>query len=276
MASLTVTLIDVGWGDSVLIESEDDAGVVHRGLIDSNDTNTLRSSHLFLKRHFEKTGMNIGDEKPVFNFVLLSHAHADHAQGLKAIMRNFGTQNFWYPKSLEWASFTHLISYARRSRNVGRQLALDSQSTLPNLGVASMNVLWPPQDENEIDRHNENNNSVVLQITLGQHSVILTGDAEAEVWQSIAASIPANTQFFKVPHHGSINGSLNNGQPAWLNHCPNAALLGISSHVRPFGHPHQQVVDLFDQNGRQYLRTDRHYHIAFTTDGTSSSLKYSH
>jgi len=277
MANLTVTLIDVGWGDSILLESTDDNGTVFRGLIDSNDTTTLRSSHLFLKRHFEKAGININDDKPIFDFVMLSHAHADHAQGLKAIMKNFGTEHFWYPKSLEWASFSHLLSYARRSNNVQQQLALNNQTPLPRLGAADMSVLWPRQGDHNIDQHNENNNSIVLQITLGQHSVLLTGDAEAEVWQHVAPSIPPSTQFFKVPHHGSVNGSLDNGAPAWLNDCPNGAMLGISSHVRPFGHPHQQVVNLFDNNSRNYLRTDRHYHIAFTTDGVSQPvLKYSH
>ena len=32
--------------------------------------------------------------KPIFDFVMLSHAHADHAQGLKSLMRSFGTKNF--------------------------------------------------------------------------------------------------------------------------------------------------------------------------------------
>jgi beta-lactamase superfamily II metal-dependent hydrolase len=275
MALLRVILIDVGWGDSILIESEDDQGVVHRGLIDSNDTTYQKSSYLFLKRHFEKAGINVEDDKPIFEFVMLSHPHSDHAQGLKAIMKSFGTRYFWYPKSLEWANCSYLISYARRSTNVRWYQAVDDQHILNNLGNASLRILWPPQGI--INAHSENNNSIVLQLTLDQMSVLLTGDAEADVWQGIAGSIPANTAFFKVPHHGSVNGTFDNDQPAWLNDCPQGATLGISSHVRPFNHPHQRVINLFAQNNRTFLRTDEHYHLTFTTDGhTPPTLKYSH
>ncbi len=58
-----------------------------------------------------------------------------------------------------------------------------------------------------VTSNNENDNSVVLAITLGQVVFVLTGDAEADgVWTHIASQIPANTRFFKVPHHGSANG----------------------------------------------------------------------
>jgi hypothetical protein len=54
MSTLSVTLIDVGWGDSLLIESRDNSDS-HYALVDSNDTSSSRSSHIFLKRFFEKT-----------------------------------------------------------------------------------------------------------------------------------------------------------------------------------------------------------------------------
>lgn len=274
MGKLTITLIDVGWGDSILIESEEATGETHRGLIDSNDTAITRSSSIFLKKHFEKEGLTIEDNKPFFDFVILSHAHADHAQGLKSIMREFGTKFFWYPKSLEWASFTYLISFARRSKNIDSHQAIDSTNILPSLGSTSLKVLWPPKDLKQ--SISENNNSIVLSLTLGDVSVLLTGDAEALVWNQIAGQIPNETAFFKVPHHGSVNGTFDNGQPIWINNCPNLATLGISSHVRPFSHPDPRVIDLFNKHSRSYLRTDEHFHIIFSTDGVTTSLRYSH
>lgn len=273
MSSLSVTLIDVGWGDSILIESEKH-GVIHYGLIDSNDTTISRSSHLFLKRHFEKAGLSIQNAKPIFDFVLLSHAHADHAQGLKPIMRTFGTRNFWYPKSLAWAGFSHLIGFARRSPNVGWNQAIDNTNVLPGLGDAHMRILWPPK--NDMDPYCENNNSVVLLLTLNRVSIVLTGDAEAKAWLNIASLIPTNTEFFKVPHHGSVNGTFLYNQPTWLNQCPQGAVLAISSHVRPFDHPDPEVINLFKSRNRTYLRTDEHYHVTFNTDGRVVELKYSH
>lgn len=86
-----MTLIDVGWGDSLLLESVDNRGNAYYALIDSNDTSTLRSSHILLKRFFEKKKVAVPAAGHTFEWVLLTHVHADHGQGLKKILRDFGT-----------------------------------------------------------------------------------------------------------------------------------------------------------------------------------------
>ncbi|HEX7320649.1 MAG TPA: hypothetical protein VF399_09900 [bacterium] len=274
MSSLSVTLIDVGWGDSILIESMDSNDVTRYAMVDSNDTMYFRSSYIFLDKYFEKKNVKIPDAKPVFEFVLLSHAHSDHGQGLKAIMKDFGTKNFWYPKSLNWSSLATLIDYANRSTNVKHHESLDTTKVLPDFGDVKMIVLWPSADA--IDT-NENNNSVVIKLKLDNSVFMLTGDAEAGVWDKIASQIPIETQFFKVPHHGSINGTFDqlNNTP-WASACPPGVELGISSHVRPYSHPDQKVIDLFQTKQMHTYRTDQHYHVTFSTDGSSSSVKYSH
>ena len=268
-------MIDMGWGDSILIESEADSGVMHYGLIDSNDDDKQkkRSSYFFLKRYFETAGIDVAAASPLFDFVLLSHAHADHASGLKLIMKKFGTERFWYPKSDRLGVYTELIRFAGRSSNVGLHQAIDNTNILPRLGDVEMSVLWPRR--NQIDSKNENNNSVVLHLELDQVSLLLTGDAEDEVWRNIASEISSKTMFFKVPHHGSENGTFDHGRPAWLNECPNAHL-GISCHVQRFGHPDQSVMDLFNNSNRKYYRTDLNYHVTFETDGRDCKVKYYH
>lgn len=279
MPKLKITLIDVGWGDSILIESIDSNDVTHYALIDSNDSQYFRSSYIFLKRHFEKAGIDIPNKKPIFDFVLLSHAHSDHAQGLKAIMREFGTKNFYYPKSTNWTSFISLIRYAGRSSNVNWYQAIDNTNILPKLGDAELEILWPEHDK--IDRSNENNNSVVLQMTLSGKSFILTGDAEDHVWSNIASRLPADPYYFKVPHHGSVNGAFFNGnasQPCWINNLSGTTIIGISSHIKPHKHPHKDVIDLLNANHYEIFRTDICYHLTYEFDGTSlqHNLKYSH
>jgi beta-lactamase superfamily II metal-dependent hydrolase len=271
MAELNITLIDVGWGDSILIESKDGANRSF-GLVDSNDTTYLQSSYIFIRRFLEKAGVDVSN-KPVFDFVMLSHAHSDHGQGLRRIMSEYGTQRFWYPKSTETASLSSLIRYARRSSNVHHHQAIDDTKILPGLGNAAMTVHWPPYNHIEPD---ENNNSIVLELALNNVSCMLTGDAEAIVWNQIATQIPNSTRVFKVPHHGSVNGTFDGAETPWYTACPGNTVLGISSHVRPFSHPHQQVVNLFNSGTHDYYRTDEHYHVTFSTDGTNVDVKYSH
>jgi beta-lactamase superfamily II metal-dependent hydrolase len=273
--NLSVTMMDVGWGDSILLEANDQNGEPHYALVDSNDHQSDLSAAVFLKKFFERKGWVIADHKPVFEFIMLSHAHADHGQGLKNIMRQFGTLQFWYPKSIDWSSLTDLLRFSQRSSDVEHHEALNNGKNLPDLGNVKMEVLWPP--DNQMDQNNENNNSIIMTLKLGQVSFLLTGDAEEDVWQQIAGRIPPDTRFFKVPHHGSRNGSLNaaSDSGAWLGSCPRDAMLGISCHLKPFDHPHPKVIQLFENGGRAFYRTDTDYHLTFTTDGRSVAVKYS-
>jgi beta-lactamase superfamily II metal-dependent hydrolase len=238
MSRLRATLIDVGWGDSILLESEDDFGATHFALIDSNDTASFRSSYIFLKRYFEREKMNVFAPNRTFEWVLLTHAHADHGQGLKRTLKDFGTDRFWYPEPGNPPTFfVDLLRYSANSQNhrVGQCDIIHSNRILPSFGNATMDVLWPPP---KLLPANENNNSVVLSIRLGNVSFVFTGDAEADgVWSQISAAIPIDTAFFKVPHHGADNGMFDSkGQTPWLSVLPGGAAVAIRSHVQPFSH----------------------------------------
>jgi len=281
MSELHVTLIDVGWGDSILIESVDEDGESHFALVDSNDEATLRSSYIFLKRFFEKRGMRItSSNRPFFEFVMLSHVHSDHGKGLKAILRAFGAKALYYPKYGQYPSFfSALLHYARRpNANVRHHQSVDSTKELPPFGDAALEILWPHRGGDPA--RNENNNSIVLAITLANVTFVLTGDAESRVWDRIASQLPANAMFFKVPHHGSQDATFGrqNTTP-WLTQLDNQAVLAISSHVLPFSHPHPRVIRELDARGAAYYRTDQHYHVTVTTDGRQGQpphIRYSH
>lgn len=268
-----ITLIDVGWGDSIFLEHVDNANNRRFALIDSNDTENYRSTEIFLKRYFEIAGIDYLNHKPIFEFVMLSHAHNDHAKGLKRLMAYFGTRNFFYPKSNNWGSHAGLLNFANRSSNVEHHESVDTNKIMDKFGDVSIEVLWPPHD---LFHKNENNNSIVLLCTHGSNKLILTGDAEEEVWHQIANRIPDDTGFFKIPHHGSVNGTFDPSDDStpWFDHCPPSALLAISSHIRPHGHPHHKVIDLLESNNRTYLRTDVSYHIHVRSDGAQISTKY--
>ncbi|MCK5198207.1 MAG: MBL fold metallo-hydrolase, partial [Spirochaetales bacterium] len=240
METFSLTLIDVGWGDSILLEF-DNGSYSSFGLIDSNDTQRFSSSFIFLKKYFERKMYPYKNHKPIFEFVLLSHAHTDHGQGLEPIMREFGTKQFWYPKSIQWSGLSTLIRFANRSSNVIHHQSIDKSKILCNLGSVKLEILWPEYDK--IDHNNENNNSIILLCTYNNTKFLLTGDAEAETWEKIADLLPNDINFIKVPHHGSVNGTFtNNNKTPWLDKVTTNTILGISSHIRPFEHPHQKVI----------------------------------
>lgn len=280
MASLSVTLIDVGWGDSILIESLEDSGARHFGLVDCNDYETERSSLIFVKRHLERALIDHEASRPNFEWVLLTHGHADHARGLKRMLQAFGTRHLWYPKSVPSTTYGSLLDYANHSTRVQHHQAVDASKILDpsvSFGAVSMQILWPDWDQ--VDSSNENNNSVVLVLTLGQVSFVLTGDAEAEKWATIAPRLPATVKVFQVPHHGGRNGLFapGAGGTPWLDHLVAAnTQLALSSHIKPHGHPHPDVVNAIAGANFQAFRTDVQSHLTFSTDGIAVRVQFSH
>src|SRR4051812_16930596 len=110
MNRLSVTLIDVGVGDSLFLEFEDSKGNYVHGLIDSNDDGEHYSSLNFIDRHFNGLRRK-GFKDPKFFFVLLSHAHSDHSTGLKRIINKYGTKYFWYSQANDWGGATLIHEY---------------------------------------------------------------------------------------------------------------------------------------------------------------------
>lgn len=274
MHRFEATFIDVGWGDSILLEAAEDGQEPVFALIDCNDSANLRSSLIFVKRHFERRGRSFEDIQHNFEFVLLTHGHADHARGLKRMMNTFGTKAFWYPKSVSDGLVPKLLNFARRSRRVDSHQAVNHATILGRFGPVDLEVLWP--DHNQINQNNENLNSVVLAATLGEVTLVFTGDAEASLWDTIAPRLPPTTRFFQAPHHGALNGLFDANDTPWLTHIDNSVEVGMSSHIRPHSHPHPRVVDELNARGFTFYRTDEHYHVTVRTDGDSHEVQFSH
>jgi len=216
-----------------------------------------------------------------FDFVMFSHDHADHRSGLENIIREFGTQNFWYPHTEKTPGLGKLLNFAEREINkpdgdIQFHEAIKAGKPLPDFGDVKMSILWPP-DGHDYDHATPNNTSIVLTLVLKNRCVVLTGDAEEAVWANIASDIPDETRFFKVPHHGSVNGTFNNdGKSKWLKKC-RYSRLGISGDVYGnFIFPNHDVIQLFKSKRKKYYRTDEHYHISFITNGVDYDVKYSH
>jgi beta-lactamase superfamily II metal-dependent hydrolase len=271
MSRLAATLIDVGWGDSIFVEIENQ-GRRGFGLIDSNDTANMRTSYIFLKRYFQQHDIEPENGGPLLDFVVLTHAHADHGQGLKWILKEFGARNFWYPRSLNWTALTGLLRYAHNSGKVAEHEAVRRGETRDVLGLP-MKVLWPGDEIME----DENDNSVVFTLALGGHVFCFTGDAEERAFETIAEDIPENTVFFKTPHHGSVNGAFDDsGNGLWAHRLdPDGCVLGISCHKARFDHPDPETIGLLERRSLKHYRTDANYHVTVETDGSQLSVKCS-
>jgi len=135
-----------------------------------------------------------------------------------------------------------------------------------NLGEVVIRVLNPPTPlltgtESDID-----NNGVVLHISMGEVSFLLTADImwEAE-FELIARRANLTSTVLKVAHHGSDTSTCHEFL-AVVN--PQLAVISVGADNK-FGHPTPEVMERLEQKlgSENIFRTDEHGTIEFITDG---------
>lgn len=274
MRQLCITLLNVGFGDSIFLEYED--GSEYRfGLIDSNDTTKIKNSHCYLNRYFKQFSIEKGItlDKPYFEFVMISHDHSDHTQGIKDIMREYGTDKFYYSKSQVSTTLAAILKYVKRQKISNLRL---QRGDAICLGPVKMKVLWPGGSVHS----NVNNDSIVLLIEFENKKILLMGDVENSVWDTLKKDISKDINLIKLPHHGSRTGFFDgNNVPIWypvLDKADNR--LGISTNPSPKNYhlPSVNVINSLDAGHYRYYRTDMHENIKFVINKDGIQCKYSH
>ncbi|NLL19109.1 MAG: MBL fold metallo-hydrolase, partial [Clostridia bacterium] len=110
-----------------------------------------------------------------------------------------------------------------------------------------------------------NNQSIVLRLTYGTISLLLTGDAERPVEQGLSN---AQAQILKAGHHGSSTSTT----PEFLKAVnPEIAIISCGKD-NSYGHPHQEVLDRLMKANIKIYRTDVSGDIIVKTNGQSYSV----
>lgn len=195
------------------------------------------------------------------DYLLVTHADPDHIGGAPEVVREFAPREIWegvpVPAS---APRAELLALARatssiwRTRHAGERLVA---------GGAVARVVHPPRPDWERPRV-RNDDSVVLDVRLGDVSVVLPGDVGAAVEAELAeAWTPASIRVLKAPHHGSRTSS-SEALLAALR--PDLAIVSAGRDSR-FGHPHPEVVRRYEAQGARLLETGEVGAISVCTDG---------
>lgn len=133
------------------------------------------------------------------------------------------------------------------------------------MGQAKIDVLAPGKALLSGTESDANNNSLVMRISYGKTSFLLTGDMEGEE----RATVPRwpTTTVLKVAHHGSRNGTdLTLARAV----SPSVAVVSCGA-GNSYGHPHQEALQALQAVGAKVLRTDQVGTVVLTTDGKKLS-----
>jgi len=268
--TLRVTFINVGQGDSILVEAPNG----HRMLIDAGGKPAYSQSSFdpgaqIVVPYLAHSGIRSLD------LVVNTHPHEDHLGGLPAVVSHLPVGAVIMANIASPTPLLYQFEGLLRAKGVptclvasGADIHLD-----PHLQI---NVLNPPAHLYEGTRSDLNNNSIVMQIRYGQVVFLLTGDAEEEALSNLAAAVPVagspvadlRADVLKAPHHGSATST-----DAGFAKLVAPRFVVISVGRNSFGHPAPETLKFWRDRGATVLRTDEAGAIIFETDGERLSLK---
>jgi len=195
------------------------------------------------------------------DYVLATHADADHIDGLNDVVRNFTVNAALVGRTP--ANDPEFVKFAGSVANTNLQTV--HAGDVIRFGEVEVRVLWPPPGTDS-----SNDDSVVLKIQFRERSLLLTGDIEKKTEAALTtAAGDLHADIVKVAHHGSRTSSTEAFVSATR---PRFAIISVGEDSM-FGHPHAEVVERWKQAGAEVLTTGQCGMITVITDGTNLWLQ---
>ncbi|WP_243371269.1 DNA internalization-related competence protein ComEC/Rec2 [Geotalea sp. SG265] len=190
---LQITFFSLGQGESSLVRFPDGKTL----LVDGGGS-------------FREGGMDVGERLlapalwsmgiTAIDYMVMTHPHPDHIQGLLYIADNFKVGEFWEGRSAGDDSDYYRTLKAIIGR---RRVPIHHFGATDHLeiGGARLEFLWP--DISEHANSSLNDRSLVFRLVFARGSILFTGDIGKEVEKQLAGSSGSKSIVLKVPHHGS-------------------------------------------------------------------------
>ena len=244
--NLEVHFIDVGQGDSILINLGDTEVLIDGG----GRTPGVRT---YLN--------DIVDGN--LEVIVATHPHADHIGGLIAVLQAFTVEQVWLTGDTS-TSQTHGDFMNSVQAESAQVKAVDRGDVLV-VGELSFTVLNPATLSGST-----NNQSIVLSLTYGDIVFLFTGDAEQQAESlMLSAGILSDIDILKVGHHGSHSSS----SLPFLNTVKPEIAVYMAGTSNSYGHPHDETITNLTNLGATIYGTDVHGDIVISTDGVGYTVQ---
>ena len=273
---LHIDFLDVGQGDAALITLPNGETLLVDGGGKTN-FNRINTGTEAEPEFFEPDARSIGEAVvseflwergySQIDYILATHADADHIQGLSDAAKNFRVKAAIFGGTpANDAEFAELYSILQ-NREI--EMVTLSRGDALAFGDVKIEILNPPRDDLP-DAASDNNRSLVMRVVYGERKFLLTGDIEKETEKELLIAPEfLRADVVKVAHHGSRTSSTQEFIGA-----AKAKLAVISvGRDSPYGHPHEEVVGRWKSAGAKILTTGENGTIFISTDGRDLQLK---
>ena len=263
---LHVTVLDIGQGDSILLEGPQGG----RMLIDTGPDPDLELARLDAR-------IPAWDRR--IDLVVLTHPHEDHVGGLWLLLQRYRVggvvESGMVGRGPGDAAYRRVLAEQGRATTTvaaGDRLWLD--------GI-ELDVEWPlpgtvPVKASD-DGKQVNNESVVIDLRYGSRTMLFTGDMEEEIdpqllARGLAQQLGGAIDVLKVAHHGSGTATTDALLDALQ---PRVAAISVGAD-NTYGHPAPATLERLHDHGTTVYRTDSDGSIEITTDGTNLLVATDH
>lgn len=260
---LKITFVDVGQGDSAVVQLPDGkVWVIDGGGIKGSDWDIGR---FVVAPFLWEEGIHKIDA------LFLSHPHHDHYKGLTFLVEKFHPKilytngdNAPQSEDMEWVEFLKVVE--KEHLDVVR--VTNQTKSLEESGVHLQFLAPGPQGT--VSHFDTNDNSIVMKLTFGKIKFLFPGDLmELGETMLLERKPDLKADVLKLGHHGSETST----EESFLEAVqPQYAIVSAGAY-NSYGVPDQIILDRLYRRGIAIFRTDRQGAITVVTDGESLSIK---
>ncbi len=244
--SLTVTVLDVGQGDCILVQAPSGRTM----LVDGGGTSGKSTRGYDVGREVVTPALLARGVRKI-DVLVITHPDEDHIGGLPAVVEAVPVKMALDPMIPGDSDTYDDLRAALREKKIPVYRAREGQRINLGDGIYA-DVLNPPEPLLDTDSM-DNDNSVVLKVVDGDLSVLLAADVdEAGAARLAAMGDRIRSTFLKVPHHGSANPART---PFVKAVQPVVAVISVGAR-NPFGHPTAEMLRELKGVGAKVFRTD--------------------
>lgn len=246
---LTVRFLDVGQGDSILIQTPNGRTV----LVDGGPGSTI------LERLNEETSFWMKD----IDVIVSTHPDLDHVEGLIDIVERYQVGLVLITGMLTDTQLSKSFSEVLERENIAVAVASPDQDWQLDDGVF-LDILAPTTSVAGEVLKKTNDDGIVAKLTYGTTSLLLTADIE-KIGEDrlLRTDNDLRAQLLKVGHHGSRTSST----LPFLEAVSAEEAVMINGKENSYGHPHLQTVLALDEKGIDWASTKDVGTVRYVSDG---------
>lgn len=246
---LSVTFLDVGQGDAILIETPDGVQM----LIDGGPNASVLPELAATLPWFDHT----------IDVIIGTHPDKDHIGGLVDVLKKYQVDTIITTENT--GETTTAEKYHDMLMGEKAVVMMARTGQVYTLGASTtVKIFSPAADPSMLE---SNTASIVAQVRYGEIEFLLSGDAPSSIENYLVETfgVQLKSEVLKLGHHGSKTSSSEN----FLTAVSPLFTVVSSGRDNSYGHPAKEVVERVNELSIPLVNTAEEGRITFQTDGVS-------